>query len=68
MFAAFFTAYFSEIGIPLATSLTYLFGLISCFIGALLFGVHKRYVHCVFHVFVLIGPMLFLIATYMQLR
>lgn len=68
MFAAFFTAYFSETGIPLATSLTYLFGLISCLIGALLFGVHKRYVHCVFHVFVLIGPMLFLIATYMQLR
>ena len=68
MFAAFFTAYFSETGIPLATSLTYLFGLISCLIGALLFGVHKRYVHCVFHVFVLIGPILFLIATYMQLR
>lgn len=68
MFAAFFTAYFSQTSIPLATSLVYLFGLVSCLIGALLFGVHKRYVHCVFHVFVLIGPMLFLIATYLQLR
>lgn len=68
MFAAFFTAYFGPIGISKEVSIIYLLGLISCLIGALLFGVHKRYIHCVFHVFVLIGPILFLIATYLQLN
>lgn len=67
LFVAFFTAYKSSIGIASDVSLLYLFGLISCLMGAVLFGVHKRYVHCVFHVFVLIGPILFLIATYLQI-
>ena len=36
-------------------------------LGAAVFGVHKRYVHCVFHFFVLAGPVLFLAATYLQI-
>lgn len=67
MFAAFFTAYFSPKGISTATSIVYLAGLVSCLLGAAVFGVHKRYVHCLFHVFVLVGPILFLVATYMQI-
>lgn len=67
MFAAFFTAYFSQKGISQATSLVYLAGLASCLLGAAVFGLHKRYVHCLFHVFVLVGPILFLVATYMQI-
>lgn len=67
MFAAFFTAYFSEKGISQATSFVYLAGLASCLLGAAVFGVHKRYVHCLFHIFVLVGPILFLVATYMQI-
>ena len=46
MFAAFFTAYFSQKGISQATSFVYLAGLASCLLGAAVFGVHKRYVHC----------------------
>lgn len=67
MFAAFFTAYFSQKGISQATSFVYLAGLASCLLGAAVFGVHKRYVHCLFHVFVLVGSILFLVATYMQI-
>lgn len=67
MFAAFFTAYFSQKEISQATSFVYLAGLASCLLGAAAFGVHKRYVHCLFHVFVLVGPILFLVATYMQI-
>lgn len=52
MFAAFFTAYFSQKGISQATGFIYLAGLASCLLGAAVFGVHKRYVHCLFHVFV----------------
>lgn len=64
MFAQFFIVYLSPTGIdPLASKL-YLAGLILCLIGAALFGIHKRYVHCIFHVFVLAGPMLFLGASY----
>lgn len=67
MFSAFFTAYFSKKGISQATSFVYLAGLASCLLGAAVFGLHKRYVHCLFHVFVLVGPILFLVATYMQI-
>ena len=67
MFAAFFTAYFSPKGISTTTSIVYLSGLVTCLLGAAVFGIHKRYVHCLFHVFVLAGPILFLVATYMQI-
>lgn len=67
MFAAFFTAYFSQKGISQATSFVYLAGLASCLLGAAVFGLHKCYVHRLFHVFVLVGPILFLVATYMQI-
>ena len=67
MFAAFFTAYFSPKGISTATSIVFLAGLVTCLLGAAVFGIHKRYMHCVFHIFVLAGPILFLVATYLQL-
>lgn len=67
MLAAFFTAYFSPIGISAPTCFVFLAGLVSCLLGAAVFGVHKRYVHCIFHFFVLAGPVLFLIATYLQI-
>lgn len=67
MLAAFFTAYFSPIGISAPTCFVFLAGLVSCLLGAAVFGVHKRYVHCVFHFFVLAGPILFLVATYLQI-
>lgn len=67
MFAAFFTAYFSPKGISTTTSIVYLSGLVTCLLGAAVFGIHKRYVHCLFHVFVLAGPILFLVATYLQI-
>ena len=67
MLAAFFTAYFSPIGISAPTCFVFLAGLVSCLLGAAVFGVHKRYVHCVFHFFVLAGPVLFLVATYLQI-
>lgn len=68
MFVAFFMAYNTPTGISQSVAYIYLAGLISCLLGAVLFGVHRRYVHCIFHVFVLIGPILFLIATYLQIR
>lgn len=67
MFVAFFFAYNTSDGISQSVAYIYLAGLLSCLSGAVLFGVHKRYAHCVFHVFVLIGPILFLIATYLQI-
>ena len=67
MLAAFFTAYFSPIGISAPTCFVFLVGLVSCLLGAAVFGVHKRYVHCLFHFFVLAGPVLFLVATYLQI-
>ena len=67
MFAAFFTAYFSQKGISQATSFVYLAGLASCLLGAAGFGGDQSYVQCLFHVFVLVGPILFLVATYMQI-
>ena len=67
MLAAFFTAYFSPIGISAPTCFVFLAGLVSCLLGAAVFSVHKRYVHCVFHFFVLAGPVLFLVATYLQI-
>lgn len=67
MFAAFLFAYNTPDGISQNVAYIYLVGLLSCLTGAALFGVHKRYVHCIFHIFVLIGPILFLIATYLQI-
>ncbi len=67
VFAQFFVVFFSENRPPSQVSFIYLSGLILCLIGAALFGVHKRYAHCIFHVFVLIGPLLFLGATYLQI-
>ncbi len=42
-------------------------GLISVLVGSILFAIHKPYVHTVFHVFVLVGPILFWTANYLML-
>lgn len=43
------------------------FGIVSVLTGSVLFGIHKQYVHAVFHVFVLIGPILFWTANYLMI-
>ena len=45
----------------------YVLGLLVCLLGSILYGIKKRYMHAVFHVFTLIGPILFYIATLIQL-
>lgn len=67
MFIQFFIVCSSDYGMPDNALYLYISGLILCLIGAILFGIRKRYVHCVFHVFVLIGPILFAISAYLQL-
>ncbi len=67
IFAQFFVVFFSDNRPSQEVSYMYLAGLILCLIGAALFGVHKRYAHCIFHVFVLVGPLLFIGATYLQI-
>ncbi len=42
-------------------------GIVSVLIGSILFAIHKPYVHTVFHVFVLVGPILFWTANYLML-
>ena len=69
MFAAFFVANFTGSGInnkDIAGWL-YLAGLLTCLLGAIFFRIYKRYMHCIFHVLVLIGPMLCMLANYFQL-
>ncbi len=38
-------------------------GIALCIFGTVLFGIKKRYIHCLFHVFVLLGPMCFYVAN-----
>lgn len=45
----------------------YVLGLAFCLLGSILYGIKKRYMHAVFHVFTLIGPILFYVATMIQL-
>ena len=42
-------------------------GIVSVLIGSVLFVIHKPYIHAVFHVFVLVGPILFWTANYLML-
>ena len=42
-------------------------GIVSVLIGSVLFVIHKPYVHAVFHLFVLVGPILFWTANYLML-
>lgn len=62
-----FLIYILNLGSPLATfevNALYLTGLILCTIGLVLYGIKKiPYVHTIFHVVTLIGPVLFFIAT-----
>ncbi len=69
LFAAYFVSNFTGNGLnnrDLAGYL-YLTGLLTSLLGAIFFRIYKRYMHCIFHVLVLIGPMLCMLANYFQL-
>lgn len=54
--------------IPEISSFLYLAGLILCLIGAIIFRIKGiKYSHCIFHVFVLVGPIICMLANYYQL-
>lgn len=61
LFCAFFLV---KPTVPTSFLVLNLLGIVSVLIGAGLFGVKKRYVHTVFHIFVLVGPILFWFANY----
>jgi hemolysin III len=42
-------------------------GIASVIVGSVLFAIHKPYVHAVFHLFVLVGPILFWTANYLMI-
>lgn len=42
-------------------------GIVSVSVGSVLFMIHKPYVHAVFHMFVLVGPILFWTANYLMI-
>lgn len=69
LFAAFFVAKFTGDGIRNndLVGFLYLAGLLVSLLGAIFFRIYKRYMHCIFHVLVLIGPMLCMLANYFQL-
>ena len=69
LFAAFFVANFTGNGIRNKDLVGYLYlaGLLTSLLGAIFFRIYKRYMHCVFHVLVLIGPILCMLANYFQL-
>ncbi|MBR4800534.1 MAG: hemolysin III family protein [Clostridia bacterium] len=69
LFAAFFVANFTGDGIRNKDLVGYLYlaGLLASLLGAIFFRIYKRYMHSVFHVLVLIGPMLCMLANYYQL-
>ena len=69
LFAAYFVSNFTGGGIINKDLVGYLYlaGLLTSLLGAIFFRIYKRYMHCVFHVLVLIGPMLCMLANYFQL-
>ena len=69
MFGAFWSAYCSPAGIVNKYPVVWyhLAGLLTCLVGAAIFGVHKRWAHAVFHILVLIGPALCAVGNYYQL-
>lgn len=69
LFAAYFVSNFTGSGINNKDIVgwLYLAGLLTCLLGAIFFRIHKRYMHCIFHVLVLIGPILCMLANYFQL-
>ncbi len=58
--------YLTNLDSPYATlevNMLFLFGLLLCAAGLGLYAIKKKYVHTVFHVATLIGPMLFMVGT-----
>ncbi|MEG1529829.1 MAG: hemolysin III family protein [Clostridia bacterium] len=53
--------------IPLVATGFYIAGLLLVLIGACLFGVKTKFIHSVFHVFVLVGPMLCMLSNLYQI-
>ena len=70
LFAAYFVSAYTGTGLNNRSFVGYLYlsGLLLSLLGALLFRIHRRYVHAVFHVLVLFGPILCMVANYYQLR
>jgi hemolysin III len=69
MFGSFLSAYLSPSGIIHKYPVVWLHlaGLMSSLAGAAIFGVHIRYMHSLFHVFVLVGPILCMVGNWYQL-
>ena len=69
MFGSFLSAYFSPTGVVRRYPVVWLHlaGLSSSLAGAALFGVKRRFAHAVFHVFVLVGPVLCMVGNLLQL-
>lgn len=66
--AALFSCYFiTDVELSLTVKLLNAAGIASVLIGAAIFGIKKPYVHTVFHIFVLLGPILFWAANYLML-
>ncbi len=58
--------YLTNLNSPYATlevNLLFLFGFLLCTLGLGLYAIKKKYIHTVFHVATLIGPILFMVAT-----
>lgn len=53
--------------IPVIAAQLYIAGTVLVLIGAALFGIKTKFIHTVFHVFVLVGPACFLLSNYFQL-
>lgn len=51
----------------LTVKLLYLLGCVLCVIGASIFGIKKKYVHTIFHLFTLAGTIVFFFVTYAML-
>ncbi len=64
LFGAFFLV---KASVPNLFLILNLSGIVCVLIGAALFAIKKPYVHSVFHIFVLIGPILFWLANYIIL-
>ena len=69
MFGSFLSAYLGPTGIRNKYPVVWLHlaGLLSSLAGAALFGIRRRYMHAVFHVLVLAGPVLCAVGNYYQL-
>ena len=50
--------------IPFASKICYVAGAAICLIGMIAYGLRKKYIHTVFHVFMIVGTIVFFVAAY----